>query len=114
MPSESTSGPGPVVPGELEPTGPSGPASRRAFLVRSGAIAAGATALGAGLLNAGPAQASTRPQTETDTSDGDVSGESVVAYVSDAATGEITIMSGDREISVTDHRLARALVRKVS
>ena len=35
----------------------------------------------------------------------------LVAYVRDARTGHITIMSGDREIEVTDKALARRLAR---
>jgi hypothetical protein len=38
------------------------------------------------------------------------SGE-VVVYVRDASTGEITVMSGDRELVVTDRRLAQRLAR---
>ncbi len=83
-------------------------ASRRTFLTGAGAAAAGVGAVAAGLVGASPADAAVRDETER-------SGEAqpIVAYVSDPATGEITLMSGEREVTVTDHRLAQAFARKV-
>jgi hypothetical protein len=35
----------------------------------------------------------------------------VVAYVSDPRSGEISVMSGDREVRVRDHKLAARIAR---
>jgi hypothetical protein len=66
--------------------------TRRAFVKRSAGAAAGATVLGA--LLAGEADASTS--------------EPVVAYVHD---GKISIMTGEREVTVRDRKLAAQIVR---
>jgi hypothetical protein len=66
--------------------------TRRAFVKRSATAAVGATVLGA--LMAGEADASTS--------------EPVVAYVHD---GQISIMTGEREVTVRDRRLAAQIVR---
>jgi hypothetical protein len=42
---------------------------------------------------------------------GDAATGEVVVYVRDAGSGEITVMSGDREVVVTDRRLAQRLAR---
>jgi hypothetical protein len=66
--------------------------TRRAFVKRSATAAVGATVLGA--LMAGEADASTS--------------EPVVAYVHD---GQISIMTGEREVTVRDRKLAAQIVR---
>ena len=66
--------------------------TRRAFVKRSASAAVGATMLGA--LLAGEADAS--------------ASEPVVAYVHD---GRISIMSGEREVTVRDRKLAAQIVR---
>jgi hypothetical protein len=66
--------------------------TRRAFVKRSASAAVGATVLGAVL--AGEADAS-------------ASGP-VVAYVHD---GQISIMTGEREVTVRDRKLAAQIVR---
>jgi hypothetical protein len=35
----------------------------------------------------------------------------VVAYVKDAATGQVSVMAGDREVVVTDKNLVRSITR---
>jgi hypothetical protein len=97
------------VPGHV-PDRP--PASRRAFIAGAGAATvAGAAAVG----TAGSAAAGTAAATVT-TSDGDAtaaggSGPAVVAYVRDLASGEVRVMSGEREVVVRDRALARTLAR---
>ncbi len=66
--------------------------TRRAFVKRSAGAAVGATMLGA--LLAGGADASTS--------------EPVVAYVRD---GHISIMTGEREVTVRDRKLAAQIIR---
>jgi hypothetical protein len=66
--------------------------TRRAFVKRSAGAAVGATMLGA--LLAGEAEASTS--------------EPVVAYVRD---GQISIMTGEREVTVRDRTLAAQIIR---
>jgi hypothetical protein len=67
--------------------------TRRAFVKRSASAAVGATMLGA--LMAGEAEART-------------SEEPVVAYV---RGGEISIMTGEREVTVRDRKLAAQILR---
>jgi hypothetical protein len=43
--------------------------------------------------------------------DPDATTGALVAYVEDASTGRISVMSGDREVVVTDRRLAQSLAR---
>lgn len=84
--------------------------SRRSFLLAgagsvaagAGALAGGAAAVGA-LAGAGGAAAQDGPLDELV--------GSVVAYVSDVASGEVTLMVDDRETVVTDLDLARTLAR---
>jgi hypothetical protein len=66
--------------------------TRRAFVKRSATAAVGATVIGA--LIAGEADAQTS--------------EPVVAYVHD---GQISIMTGEREVTVRDRKLAAQIVR---
>jgi hypothetical protein len=66
--------------------------TRRAFVKRSASAAVGATMLGA--LIAGEADARTS--------------EPVVAYVHD---GHISIMTGEREVTVRDRKLAADIIR---
>jgi len=78
--------------------------SRRTFLAGVGATAAAVTA-GAVLPEA--ALAATRDATP----EGDASTSTLVVHVTNAATGELTVHSGDREVTVTDRRLAQRLAR---
>jgi TAT (twin-arginine translocation) pathway signal sequence len=69
--------------------------SRRGFVKTSAAAAAGVTVVGA--LVAERAQAA--------------GSEPVVAYVGDPSKGEISVMSGDREVTVRDRDLAARIAR---
>ena len=83
--------------------------SRRSVLRGIGVTAA---VVGAGVVVPSAASAAV-PSGHPDTEDagGDASTGSLTAYVEDASTGHITVMSGDREIQVTDKALARRLAR---
>lgn len=73
--------------------------TRRRFVKNSAGAAAGMTVVGA--LVAGQAAA-----------DSDVAGSGpVVAYVSNPGKGEISVMAGEREITVRDRKLAAQIVR---
>jgi hypothetical protein len=43
--------------------------------------------------------------------EGPVGSEPVVAYVKDPSSGEISVMSGDREVLVRDRKLAARIAR---
>jgi hypothetical protein len=73
--------------------------TRRKFVTTSAGTAAGMTAIGA-LVTA---------QAEAD--EGAVGSDPVVAYVTDPRKGEISVMSGDREVSVRDPKLAAQIAR---
>jgi hypothetical protein len=80
---------------------------RRTFLMRSSMAAAAAGVAAAvpfGALGAHAAGAS-EPDQPVDMPD------PVVAHVRNAATGEISLYVGDREVTVRDRRLASQLVR---
>ena len=79
--------------------------TRRTFLAGVGATAAAVTA-GAVLPGAAIATAATPDQVE-----GDASTSTLVVHVTNAATGALTVLSGDREVSLTDRRLAQRLAR---
>jgi hypothetical protein len=92
-------------------------ATRRAFIAGAGAVTvAGAAAVAAGpIVGAGAAAGSVAAAPVT-TSGGDApvaSGPAVVAYVRDLVTGEVRLMSGEREVVVRDRALARTLASHV-
>jgi hypothetical protein len=93
------------------------PATRRAFIAGAGAVTvAGAAAVAAGPVASAAAAGGAAAATAVTTSSGDAaatSGPAVVAYVRDLATGEIRLMSGEREVVVRDRALARTLARHV-
>jgi hypothetical protein len=70
--------------------------TRRAFVKRSAGAAVGATVIGA--LVAGEADAAT-------TSD------PIVAYVNNPRQGEISVMTGEREVTIRDRKLAAQIAR---
>jgi hypothetical protein len=73
--------------------------TRRRFVKNSAGTMAGAAGIGA-LIAA---------QAEADES---IAGsEPVVAYVSDPRKGEISVMAGEREVTVRDRKLAARIVR---
>ena len=72
--------------------------TRRGFVKSSAGAAAGMTAIGALVAQQADAEA--------------VAGsEPVVAYVSNPGKGEISVMTGDREVTVRDPKLAARIVR---
>jgi hypothetical protein len=73
--------------------------TRRNFVKNSAITAAGMTAIGAVAADAAEAD------------NGAVGSEPVVAYVSDPSTGEISVMSGEREVKLRDRKLARDISR---
>ena len=70
--------------------------TRREFVKRSAGAAVGATVIGA--LVAGEADAAT-------TSD------PIVAYVNNPRRGEISVMTGEREVTIRDRKLAAQIAR---
>jgi hypothetical protein len=87
-------------------------ASRRTFL-RGAGIGAGASVLGAAALASAPAPAwgATSPEPVPEDDGGEPDG-TLVAYVSDVATGRISLLRDGHEVVVTDRALARRLARK--
>jgi hypothetical protein len=72
--------------------------TRRGFVKSTANAAAGVAAIGA----------LAAEQADADTVAG---AKPVVAYVSDPGAGEISVMSGDREVTVHDRKLAARIVR---
>ncbi len=73
--------------------------NRREFVRTSAGAAAGITAVGA--LALGPSEAGARA----------TAAHPVVAYVRDPRSGEIAVMSGNREVIVRDRKLAALIAR---
>ena len=73
--------------------------TRLGFVKSSAGAAAGLTVIGTLVTS----------QAEADT--GPVGSEPVVAYVKNPRTGEISLMSGDREVFIHDPKLAAKLAR---
>jgi hypothetical protein len=73
--------------------------TRRNFVKNSAITAAGMTAIGGIAAEAAEAH------------NGAVGSEPVVAYVSDPRTGEISVMTGEREVKLRDRKLARDISR---
>jgi hypothetical protein len=72
--------------------------SRRGFLAASGTGVA-AIAVAPAIIGADSADASTPPE------------GAVVAYIKDAATGQVAVMAGEREVVVTDKSLVATISR---
>jgi hypothetical protein len=72
--------------------------TRRGFIKNSAVAAAGMTAVGTIVTH----------QAEADAVAG---ADPVVAYVSNPRKGEISVMTGDREVTVHDRKLAASIVR---
>ena len=87
--------------------------SRRTFLLTTGAAATAGAAAVSGALPAAAAAAAPASADAAPDHAGSDGARSVVAYVSDASSGQVTVMSGDREVVVTDHALVRRLTREV-
>ena len=73
--------------------------TRRGFVKNSAAATAGITVIGALLAEHADAHA------------GESGSRPVVAYVRDPAKGDISVLSGDREVHVHDRKLAAAIAR---
>jgi hypothetical protein len=82
--------------------------TRRTFLSTTVGAAGGVAAMG---LIAGPSTLVEAAQNVAEASDARVSSEPMTAYVRDAATGEISVMVGHREIVTKDPQLIRRLQR---
>ena len=76
--------------------------TRRVFVARSAGTAAGMTAIGALVADQADAQAGAEGHAHQ-----------VVAYVRNARKGEVSVMSGDREVTVRDRKLAAQITRAV-
>jgi hypothetical protein len=72
--------------------------TRRGFVKNSAAAAAGLTVVGALVAEQAEAKAAKD------------SGP-VIAYVRDPGTGEISVMAGEREVKLHDHKIAARLAR---
>jgi anaerobic selenocysteine-containing dehydrogenase len=72
--------------------------TRRGFVKNSAGAAAGLTAIGALVSQQADAETVAKAQP-------------VVAYVNDSGKGEISVMTGDREVTVRDPKLAARIVR---
>jgi hypothetical protein len=85
------------------------PVTRRSFLIKGSAGAVGAAGLAAGglALSSAAAADTKEPELRPDEA-ADVPG-TVLVEIKDAATGEVEILVGEREVSFTD----KALVAKV-
>ena len=73
--------------------------TRRGFVKNSAAATAGITVIGALLAE----QAGAHPAQP--------GSQAVVAYVRDPSKGDISVLSGDREVHVHDRKLAAAIAR---
>jgi hypothetical protein len=72
--------------------------TRRGFVKKSAVAAAGMTAVGTVVAQ----------QADADTV---AAADPVVAYVSNPRKGEVSVMTGDREVTVHDRKLAASIVR---
>ena len=73
--------------------------TRRDFVRKSAVTAAGMTVIGAIAADVASADSAA------------AGSEPVVAYVSDPSKGEISLMKGEREVKLRDHKLARDIAR---
>ena len=73
--------------------------TRRDFVRRTAVTAAGMTAIGAIAADTAGADS------------GAAGSEPIVAFVSDPGRGEISVMKGDREVTLRDRKLARDIAR---
>jgi hypothetical protein len=73
--------------------------TRLGFVKSSAAAAAGITGIGAVVAR------------QADAQDEPVGSEPVMAYVKDPSSGEISVMSGEREVTVHDQKLAARIAR---
>jgi hypothetical protein len=85
------------------------PVTRRSFLIKGSAGAVGAAGLAAGGIALSSAAAADEPALRPDEA-ADVPGP-VLVDIKDAATGEVEILVGEREVSFTDQALVAKVLR---
>jgi hypothetical protein len=85
------------------------PVTRRSFLIKGSAGAVGAAGLAAGGLALSSAAAAETKEPELRPDEAADAPGTVLVEIKDAATGEVEILVGEREVSFTD----KALVAKV-
>jgi hypothetical protein len=85
------------------------PVTRRSFLIKGSAGAVGAAGLAAGGIALSSAAAADEPALRPDEA-ADVPGP-VLVDIKDAATGEVLILVGEREVSFTDQALVAKVLR---
>lgn len=89
--------------------------TRRVFLHGAGVTAAAVTAAAvvpsAAMAAIRPPNTSHQDTSTTDAAAIDAATTSVIVYVQDSTKGRISVMSGDREVIVTDRQLAQRLAR---
>lgn len=89
-------------------------ANRRSFIKTAGvgAAAAGVVALvPTGTSVAGAAAVATHPVADTNASLPSAAKGSMVAYIHDVSTGEVSVMVEGREVTVTDHQLVAKIAQ---
>jgi hypothetical protein len=72
--------------------------TRRGFVKNSAAAAAGATVIGALMADQADAHAA-------------ADSGPIVAYIREPRTGEISVMAGERQVKLTDHKIAARIAR---
>jgi hypothetical protein len=85
------------------------PVTRRSFLIKGSAGAVGAAGLAAGGIALSSAAAADEPALRPDEA-ADVPGP-VLVDIKDAATGEVEILVGEREVSFIDQALVAKVLR---
>jgi hypothetical protein len=83
--------------------------TRRSFVTKSAGAAAGVTALG--VLMSAEAEADTRGRRARHKAAQPHGSDAVVAFVRDPARGEVSLMAGERRVTIRDRRLAAQLSR---
>jgi hypothetical protein len=84
--------------------------TRRGFVTRSASTAVGMTAIGAMLTDQAQAAAKVKAGHETESHE-PAGSQPVVAFVRDPRSGEVSLMSGEREVRVHDRKLAAQISR---
>jgi hypothetical protein len=95
-----------MTPNPDTPSGP-GPLTRRSLL--AGSVGVASTLAVSGALPAGAAAASAAPA-PIEPPGTPIPAEPVIAYVHDAKRGEVTVISGHRELTYHDPELAARLI----
>ena len=88
------------------------PVTRRSFLIKGSAGAVGAAGLAAGGLALSTAAAADTDEPDLQPGEAAIPG-TVLVDIKDAATGEVEILVGEREVSFTDKALVAKVLRAV-